>query len=313
LASLIPPQLQHNDLIGIAAPAGPLDDKKEQSYIKGLAYLRAKGFRIIEANNIHFAYGYLAGTDAERANEFNRLIRNPEVRAIFCVRGGYGSARILDAIDYQAFKNSPKIIIGYSDITYIQLAIFAHTGVVTFSGPMVAPDLGEGLSAISEKSLWEMTMSPAFPALSLQADQIPLKILRHGKAQGVLLGGCLPMVASLVGTPYLPDMTDAILVLEDVGESFFRMDRYFAQLKNSGILDRIAGLVLGQFVDYEQDDVQNRSLGFEEIIRHYTAQRYIPVVGDFPYGHGKTKYTLPLGAKCTLDTEQKSLTFHESR
>ena len=309
MASLIPPQLQYNDLIGIAAPAGPLDDKKQPAYKKGLAYLRAKGFRIIEANNIHSACGYLAGSDTERANELNRLIRNPQVKAIFCVRGGYGSARILDAIDYQALKIDPKIIVGYSDITYLQLAIFTHTKVVTFSGPMVAADLGESLSAVSERSLWEMIMSPAFPALSPEADQIPLKILQHGTARGVLLGGCLPMVASLVGTPYLPDMADAILVLEDVGESFFRMDRYLAQLKNSGILDRIAGLVLGQFVDYEQDDPQNRSLGFEDIIRHYTAHRPIPVVADFPYGHGKTKYTLPMGATCTLDTEQKSLIF----
>jgi muramoyltetrapeptide carboxypeptidase len=309
LASLIPPRLQPNDLIGIAAPAGSLDNEKQRAYKKGLAYLRAKGFRIIEANNIYSTYGYLAGTDAERVTELERLLRNPEVKAIFCARGGYGSARILDAMDYQAFKNSPKIFVGYSDITYIQMAIFAHTGVVTFSGPMVAPDLGEGLSAISERSLWEMTMSPVFPAVSPEADDIPVKILQQGSAHGVLLGGCLPMVASLVGTPYLPDMTDAILVLEDIGENLFRMDRYFAQLKNSGILDRIAGLVLGQFVDYEQEYTHGSSLGFEEIIRHYTAHCHIPVIADFPYGHGKTKYTLPMGAKCTLDTAQKSLIF----
>ena len=308
MKTIIPQRLRPNDLIGVVSPASTLTNEKKEHYFKGLDYLRGCGYRILEGQNVLNKHGYLAGTDSERIDDLNAMFKNSAVKAIFCSRGGYGTPRLLDKIDLQALKKNPKIILGYSDITSLQLAIFAKTGMVTYSGPMVAIEMGKGISPFTEKALWHMLTEAKLHSLpATSAHQFP-HIFHNGVAEGYLLGGCLPLVVSLIGTPYLPDMTKAILVLEDIGEDVYRLDRYFSQLRNSGILHQINGLVLGQFINCpaEKNTVKN-SLSLVDVINEFTYDLDIPIIGNFPYGHSDNKYTLPIGIKVKLDTYHSSL------
>ena len=296
-----PPRLQPGDTIGIISPASPLHGAKRERYQKGVEYLRANGYQVIEGKSVLQEKGYLAGSDADRVADLNAMLTNPGVRAIIASRGGYGTARILNQIDYAALKNDPKIFVGYSDITSLQLAFFSRTGLVTFSGPMVAVEMGRGIDPFTEQNFWPLiTRSERFSFSAPSA-----KTVHPGVAEGRLLGGCFSLINPAIGTPFLPDFSGAILLLEDICENAYRLDRYFAQLRNSGILQQIAGIVMGEFIDCEEPDPDTPSLTIDEVIADYTADLGIPVLGDFPYGHGDIKYTLPIGCKIRLDATHR--------
>jgi muramoyltetrapeptide carboxypeptidase len=271
--------------------------------------LSGLGYRIVEGKNARNQHGYLAGTDEQRVFDLNEMIRNPEVKAIFCSRGGYGTSRILDKIDYAALADQPKIIVGYSDITALQLAIFTKTGLVTFSGPMVATELGKEIPDFTADFFWKMLMGPEYPEIVAINNDFKVNVLQAGTADGILLGGCLQLVLSLLGTPYQPDFSNAILFIEEICEDIYRLDRGFAQLRNCGILDRISGLVLGQFINCEVNAESTPSLSLEEMLHDYTDNLHIPIMANFPYGHGETKYTLPVGLPARLDAAAKTISF----
>jgi len=308
---VLPRKLIPGDLIGVVSPASPPIGEKKHGYRIGLSYLQNKGYRVLEGRFVQNQQGYLAGTDDQRALDFNAMLTNPEIKAIFCSRGGYGTPRLLERIDYRAARKSPKIIVGYSDITALQLALYARSRLVTFSGPMVAVDLNDGTHYFTDQSLWNSITKPATAKIEFTDLDEPVKIYSNGSATGRLLGGCLSVISAMLGTPYLPRFKNAVLFLEDVGEDFYKIDRYFAQLYYSGILKQIKGLVLGQFINSSEPSPNEAGSEFEQIISKYTGHLGIPVVGHFPYGHGKIKLTLPIGGKVKLDTFSGSLEIME--
>jgi len=303
----IPPALVPGDRIGVISPASPPKPEKHDQYQNGLAYLRGLGYKISEGKHVLDQYGYLAGTDESRAADLNAMFRNPRIKAIICSRGGYGTPRLLDLIDYEAVRKHPKILVGYSDITSLQLALFARTGLVTFSGPMVAVEMGKGILPFTEKHFWAMVGKSTRKLLKAGAGEYEPRIYHGGVGEGRLLGGCLSLINPLIGTPYQPDFTGAVLVIEDIGEDVYGIDRYLVQLRYAGILERLSGLIFGQFLDMESGEKSEPTLSLEEVLEKYTRDLNIPILGNFPYGHQDFKYTLPFGCRVRLDADNGTL------
>ena len=302
-----PAALRPGDLIGILSPAGCLSPGKQETLRDGIRYIEQCGYRVITGKFIRSQYGYLAGTDAQRAADLNGMLLDPEIKAVFCARGGYGSTRLLDQIEWKRAAAFPKIIMGYSDITALQLAFYQRFGWITFSGPLVAVELSRP-APLTAQSLWSVLTGDDTGVTSGDApDDWPVF---HGSAEGPLLGGCLSVISAMIGTAYCPDFDGAVLLLEDVGENLYKIDCYLSQLRNAGILDRIAGIVLGAFVDLMPDD-HHPPLTLADLIRHYLSSLSIPVITGFPYGHIHEKYTLPLGCRVRIDADRNNLQFLE--
>ncbi|MBK5189782.1 MAG: LD-carboxypeptidase, partial [Gemmatimonadaceae bacterium] len=244
--------------------------------------------------------GYLAGGDASRLADLNAAIRDPRIDGIWCVRGGYGVMRILDAIDYDALRRSPKAIIGFSDITALHLAVRARANIVSYHGPTARAVL----TPFSRESLSRATgASSAMKGASIDRDPFacdaPLTWLQEACAEGPLEGGNLALVCALLGTPYAPRFDGAILVLEDVNEPLYRIDRMLRQLILSGALARVAGLCFGAFTDRgDESDAAPRSL--DVLFREAAAHVNGAVVSNVPMGHVPDQWTLPLGARAEL-------------
>jgi len=300
---LKPKRLPKHATIGVVAPASPMLLERLE---RGVQYLEKLGYRVEVGASAYKRRGYLAGSDAERIQDLNAMFRRPDIDAIFCVRGGYGTPRLLAQVDYQAIRENPKIFVGYSDITALHLAIFKMTGLVTFSGPMVAVEFGQGPEQPTEESFWRMITSPEpFGKLAPLAES-GYTGKSVGESSGPLLGGCLSVMTALLGSPYWPDFSGAILVFEDVGEAPYRIDNYLAQLANAGILKRIAGMISGQFIDCKPEEGKP-SLTIDEILDDYFAPLTIPRIQNFDYGHGSIKHTLPLGIRFRIRAAQATV------
>ena len=306
---LKPSRLKKGDTIGVISPASKPGDEKK--YYQGVKYLEKLGFKVVNGKNVLKQYGYLAGADDERVDDFNEMFRNPDIDAIFCSRGGYGTPRMLDRIDYDLVKKKPKIFIGYSDISAINLALFHKAGLVSFSGPMVAVEFGSGIQNYTAENLWNIISNSENIKKLLNPDDVKLSILKHGIAEGVLIPSCFSVLHGMLGSPYMPDFKGAILVLEDIDEEPYRLDRYLASLKHSGVLSSISGLIFGQLIDCESKDVSKPSLTVNEVINDYINNLDIPVISNFAYGHGAVKLTLPIGVKARIDTSQNSISIIE--
>jgi muramoyltetrapeptide carboxypeptidase len=306
--NLKPQALKKGDVIGIISPASSPDDFSRIE--KGISYLESLGYKVKLGKHIYKRFGYLSATDDERAEDLNKMFADREVRAIFCVRGGYGTPRILDKIDYNIIKRNPKIFVGYSDITALQLAIFKKTGLITFSGPMLAVDMYSDFDPYAEEFFWKILTAKSKKIEIKNPDGVELIVLRHGVATGTLLGGNLSLLASIIGTKFQPNFKDSILVIEDIGEEPYRIDRYLSQLKNAGILNRINGCIIGQFTDCVAKEPE-KSLTLEQIFQDYLGKLKIPVISNLSYGHIPRKITLPIGANVKIDTKRKSITIIE--
>lgn len=269
---------------------------------RGVHYLQQCGYQVRVGKSVGNKYGYLAGKDAARADDLNRMFSDPDIDAVFCTRGGYGTPRLLERINFDLIKNYPKVLVGYSDITALQLAIFAKAGVVTFSGPMVAVEMGKGIESFTETHFWEM-VTGSRKRFRLSGSHGSLNCIKGGRAEGKLLGGCLSLICSLLGTRFLPDFQDSILVIEDIGEEPYQIDRNLVQLKLSGILNQIAGLVIGRFEDCAPK-ADSPSLTIEQILDDITVDLDLPIVAGLPYGHIDTKYTIPIGVRSFLDADE---------
>jgi len=229
-----PPRLRRGDVIGLIAPASPL--KNAGRIEASVRYLERLGYRIQLGRHVTERHGYLAGTDAQRAADLNAMLGDPQVRAVFALRGGYGTPRLLPWVDYRAVRRQPKILVGYSDLTALQLALFRRTGLVTFSGPMLGADLRPSLDPYTEEHFWRLLTSRRTAGALSNPRNRPLIVRRPGRAEGRLLGGNLSLLVSSLGTSFSPDYRDALLVLEDVDEHLHRLDRMFTQLRNAGVL-----------------------------------------------------------------------------
>jgi muramoyltetrapeptide carboxypeptidase len=306
---LKPPALKKGDVIGIVSPASSPDDftRIEQ----GVKYLESLGYRVKLGKHIFKRYGYLSSTDDERADDLNEMFADEKVKAIICVRGGYGTPRLLDKVDYNLIKKKPKIFVGYSDITALQLAIFKKTGLVTFSGPMLAVDIYSNFDSFAEDFFWRILTSREKKIEIKNPNGVELNTLKSGKATGTLLGGNLSLIASIMGTKYQPSFNDSVLVIEDIGEEPYRIDRYLSQLKNSGVLYKINACILGQFTDCAPKEPE-KSLTLEQIFNDYLGNLRIPVISNLSYGHIPQKLTLPLGARVRVDAKRQKITIIES-
>ncbi len=290
-----PVPLRPGDTLALIAPGSP--PKDADALEQGIAHLKARGYRVVRRRS-YVPCGYLAGPDADRLDELNGFLRDPEPKALFCARGGYGSLRLLDKIDYATARAHPKLLVGYSDVTALQLALYAKAGWPSLSGPMVAVEWPDP-DAESERLFWELAEGKT-PQPLLGPGGEALSPERPGTAEGVLLGGNLSVLTRLIGTPYLPMLDGAILFLEDVGEAPYRIDGMLAQLRLAGVLDALGGLVLGRFSGWEEAAAGAPTLALEEMLRGYIEELACPVASGLAYGHVARKATVPIGVRARL-------------
>lgn len=300
-----PNSLRIGDTIGIISPASPQRD--ETRLFRGVEYLKDKGFNVKLGKNALKNYGgYLAGTDEERVSDIESMFADPEVKAIFCARGGYGTPRILKKLNYELIAAHPKIFVGFSDTTALQIAILKKTGLITYSGAMPSVDMADGFHEWSEKMFWKVMLSDE-PLGTLEQEQ-PTEPVLDGVAQGRLIGGNLSLLAALSGTPYAPEWDGCILLCEDIGEEPYRIDRLLCQLENAGVFDAISGLAFGQFTDSSMRPTSVPQRSVEEIIREYAQIAAVPTIMNVMYGHQRVKWTLPLGGNAKIDGTKGTLT-----
>jgi muramoyltetrapeptide carboxypeptidase len=267
----------------------------------GLQYLERRNLTVIKGGNVGKEHGYFAGSDTERLADIHQMYEDPEVDMILCARGGWGGLRLLNKLNYTLIRQNPKLLVGYSDITTLQLAIWKKTRIPSLSGPMVAVEMGKGILPFTEKHFWDQIYNRDDDYL-FDFNNTHTTVLKSGLAEGMLLGGCLSLISHLLGTQYSPDYQGAILFLEDVGEKPYKIDRYFAHLKQTGVFDQINGLILGDFIDCEAEE-DEVSFKVDEILNDYFSEATYPVIKNFPYGHGDLKFSMPIGVKTRLDTE----------
>ena len=291
-----PPRLRQGDRIGIISPAGPVSESDLQP---GLRMLTSSGFKVCLAPHVYNTIGYLAGEDEVRLKDLHDMFLDPSIKAIFCARGGYGSLRLLDKIHYDLIKDNPKVIVGYSDITALFLAIYEKTGLITFHGPMVR-DLTK-----NNGRNWDNLRRVLSSTKSLELNMTDTSVHIPGKAKGSLIGGNLSLISHLVGTPFLPTLDGCILFIEDRGEPVYRLDRMLAHLDLSGHLKQLSGLITGQFEECGDTAAING------LLMDTVSELNIPLATGFGVGHGQKNLTLPLGIKTELDTERMTLTFME--
>ncbi len=304
-----PKRLVKGDLIGVISPASSTDDiiKVEE----GVRYLESVGYRVEVGKNVGKYHGYLAGEDNLRLNDLHYMFNKKEVKAIMCVRGGYGSPRLLDKIDYKLIRNNPKIFVGYSDITALNMAFYHKTGLVTFNGPMVSVDFSIEVSRFSEENFWRiLTSSKKIGRLTLPGEE-KLFQLSKGNATGRILGGNLALLTSVQGTDFFPDMKDKILFLEDIGELPFRIDRMLNQLRLAGVFNKISGIILGAFIDCNETDPLKKTLSLGEVVDDYLSKLKIPVIYNFPNGHIKNMITIPNGIKIKMNASRGFIEYME--
>ena len=300
-----PPRLNAGDKIGIVSPASRPGDV--QKFQNGIQYLKKKGFEVVVAEHCLDEYGYLAGPDRQRADDIHQMFRDPQIKAIICSRGGYGTPRLLHLLDYDLIQKNPKIFVGYSDITALQQAFLVQARLVTFSGPMVAIEMGDSIDPFTETHFWSLLNNLSSQYQLNAPETLPFQVFQSGVAEGPLIGGCLSVLAPLIGTPYMPDYQGAILILEDIDEEPYSIDRNLSHLKAAGIFNQIRGIIFGQFLDSEPKDPSKPSLSVEQVFRDLLGDLAIPIVTNFAYGHAKQKYTIPFGVKARLDTDNNSL------
>jgi muramoyltetrapeptide carboxypeptidase len=297
---LHPERLQSGDMVGIIAPAGPVDMDKLR---KGMCQLEKMGLRVQLGRNIHRRRGYLAGTDEERLADFHEMINDPAIKAIIFARGGYGTGRLAAMVDYVAIENNPKIIWGYSDITYLHTAIRQRTDLITFHGPMVASDMGKDDFDERSAAMLKQLFTPT--GIVYSCDISPLNIHAPGEAAGTLVGGNLSVLVSTIGTPFEIDVQDKILLIEDVGEEPYRVDSMLNQLRLTGKLTQAAGIVVGDFAN------PNTRINFARTIRQvfddYFHRLPCPVISGFKMGHCLPNIGVPLGAEAVLSSKRKTL------
>ncbi|MEZ0538204.1 S66 peptidase family protein [Fibrella arboris] len=310
---LKPPRLKPGDTIGLFCPAAPAYSKETVQIT--IESLQALGFKTKLSAHFYDRYGYLAGSDADRAADLNNFFADPAVNAVMAMHGGWGCARILPLLKYDQIRRTPKILIGYSDITALLLAINAKTGLVTMHGPVGSVTWNRFTTDWLKRVLIHgeavQFQNPVDDAATLAPTRDRITTLRPGTARGRLLGGNLTVLSHLIGTPYLPDWTGALLFLEDVQEEPYRIDRMIAQLKLAGILDQVAGVVFGKCSKCESTNSYG-SLTLEDILATYLEPLNVPAFAGSMIGHITDKFTIPVGLNAEIDATKGTIQLLES-
>jgi len=296
----------------VVSPSGPVDRGDLEL---GVSLLEKRGYRVCVASHAADQHGssgvsYLAGSDQDRAADINSCFADADIDAIFCSRGGYGSLRLLDHLDWDVIRDNPKIFVGYSDITSLHLGIARHAGFVTFHAPMVCayPKLNDTAMA----QLWSLLEGDGGPELPLLEHQdtrtSAIQTLVPGIATGELAGGCLCLLAHACGSKYAPDLSGKIVLIEDVGEAVYRADRSLWQLRNAGVLDDVAGFVVGNLTNWRQQEADPPRNTPEMMFGEFFGELGKPAIMGYPFGHEPNPVSLPLGVTARLDAGSGSLT-----
>lgn len=298
-----PPRLRPGDTVGLIEPAGFTADAFDLELI--VETVRVMGLVPRPAPFLLSRYGYLAGRDQERAGDVNAMFADPEVRAIFAVRGGWGCARVLPYLDFDLIRANPKLLIGFSDITALHLALAARTDCPSIHGPNAASGWGR-LSWDSFRSLAFEGATPTYRNPAGSEDRLVqrsgrIRTFRPGRATGPLLGGNLTVLTALVGTPYLPDFDGAILFLEDTDEAQYRIDRMLTQLALAGILGRVAGVVFGQCTNCTVETTNLGGFSLSEVLAHHLTPLGVPAFQGALFGHVADQFSIPVGVRGEID------------
>ena len=296
--------LRKGDTVGLVSPSSAVNERLSLQLTQEA--MEALGFRVRTGAHYGGRYGHLAGTDAERAGDLNAMFGDHEVKAIVCVRGGSGAARLLPLLDYPLIRRNPKVLLGYSDITALHCAIHAKTGLVTFHGPVGTASWNRFNVDQFERLFFRRELMQYQNSRDAGDELVPRRnrtqALRGGKAQGELVGGNLTVLTALAGTPYLPDFSGKILFLEDVGEAPYRIDRMFSTLKLMGALDKVAGIIFGDCSDCNPGDGYG-SLTLDQIFDDYILPLEIPAYRGAMIGHIREQFIVPVGGKVEMDAD----------
>lgn len=305
---LKPQRLKKGDLIGIVTPASPIADASRID--KGVKYLERLGYRVVVGTNVGKIHGYLAGTDEERLADLHAMIADRRVKAIIAIRGGYGTPRLLSKFDYKLISQNPKVIVGFSDITALQLALWSRCRLITFHGPMAGVEMANAIDPFTEELFWR-TVTSTKKIGPLQWNTPP-SMLQAGTSTGRLFGGNLSLVVSLLGTRYFPTPADSVLFIEEIAEEPYRIDRMITQLRNSGVLSKCNAVLTGQFTDCIPKDNTQPSLTIDDLLNAMAHDAGKPFLSNLPFGHVPQKITLPFGLKVRVDADEREVTYLEA-
>jgi|SRR5665213_2849984 len=312
---LKPERLNPDDTVGMVAPASAPPDPKAVD--RAAAALERFGFKPKLARNVRARLGFLAGTDRERAADLMAMFADKRVKAILCLRGGYGSARILGRLDYAVIRRNPKIFSGYSDITSLHFALMQKAGLVSFHAPMLNGELADPKVPGFARNSFFRTVMEAKPAGSISDGYAgkTVSVLRGGSAEGRLIGGNLSLICASLGTPFQPSFKSKILFFEDISEKPYRLDRMLTQLLNAGIFSQVAGVAVGVNKNCRDPKVKpggEYRQSAADVVKERLSQLRVPVVTGLPFGHVDLNATIPVGVTAKLDGERGDLIITES-
>jgi muramoyltetrapeptide carboxypeptidase len=305
-----PQRLKIGDVVGLIEPASATDDPFDITLVEEA--MRGLGLVPKRAGHLLGRFGYFSGTDKDRAADVNAMFADKDVKAIFAVRGGWGCARILPYLNYPLIAANPKLLIGYSDITALHMAIAARCGFTTIHGPVGLSAWGkasvESFQQIAFKGEMPLYQNPVSSEDRLAQRRFRTQAIRGGKARGALLGGNLTVMTALVGTPYLPSFKGAILFFEDVDEAEYRIDRMLTQVGQAGILKSVAGVIFGQCTDCKARDGSSYG-GFtlSDVLRQHLGTLGVPVFQGSMFGHVSDQFSLPIGVMAEMDADAGTL------
>ncbi|NOZ75712.1 MAG: LD-carboxypeptidase [FCB group bacterium] len=308
---MLPAHLSPGDRVGLINPAGAIYQwktiRKIEKILRSLDLVPVRGKHLLDT------YGYLAGTDADRVQDIHDFFDDPSITALIAARGGWGCNRLLPLLDFQLLRRHPKIIMGYSDITSLLVAVTSQTGLVTFHGPVGVSTWNEFTLYYVRKVLFEgqaVTFSNMTPKHDIAEDEMEFNLIRGGSASGKLWGGNLSVLSAMVGSEYLPDPTGTILFVEDVDEDIYRIDRMLTQLKLAGILEKISGFIFAQCTGCTPEN-PDHSLSLMELMNDHIYPLDIPSWIGFLTGHISNKFTLPIGLPVTMDADRGVLVMNQ--
>lgn len=310
-----PPRLRLGDTVGIVAPASAAEDPEDvDDFAAGLGNL---GFKPKLARNVRKRLGFLAGDDRARADDLMTMFGDRDVKGVFCLRGGYGSARLLEMLDYHFIRRNAKVFVGFSDITSLHTAFEVHARMVSFHGPTLNSSITSARpSKFTLGSLMKTVMEPSAPGrICKGATQSPVIILKPGSATGPLIGGNLTVFNALIGTPYQPRFKGSILFFEDVEEAPYRFDGRLTHLLNAGLLQQVAGVAVGNnknCIDPDAAKSKEYHQTVEDVLNDRLLPLGVPVVSGLPFGHVRENATIPMGLQATLDGVNGDLIINEA-
>lgn len=308
-----PPRLRRGDLVGLVAPGGYTSDAAIEKAVK---HIESLGFRVKQGAWLREVWGNYGGTVAARIADLHGMFRDPEVNAVWAIRGGSGCISLLNHLDYALIRANPKVLLGYSDITALHLAIRRHAGLVTFHGPVASSTPspysdGHLLSVLMEpRPHYTIAMAPENAERARAEPHYAVRTVHGGVATGPLMGGNLSLVSALAGTPYAADWRSGILFIEEVNEEPYRIDRWMTQLDLAGGFDKAAALMIG-ICENCGPQGEGSSLTLDETLDVHLQPLHVPAVTGYSFGHIRHQFTIPLGIRARLDTQAQTLTLLE--